>query len=194
MAKGGSRTGAGRKSKWSTGRTINIRVPEHLAVEVMAYAQQLDRQRAIEARQQHLMSLLEEYVKISSEEREAWMQTLPEALQQVLQDDQGGIEISRKSSEYQMIYPVDPEQPDAVLRPGEKVKLETLNISRLEALLIASTCGHRWIMSRQNGRLVVDLPGAPQEDVSFRPEQGVNYLEISSKWEVSCLLPQNQSS
>jgi hypothetical protein len=192
MAKGGARTGAGRKSKWSTSRTTNIRVPEHLAIEVMAYAQQLDRQRVAESRQQHLITLLEEYIRIPPQERDSWMQTLPKAFRQILKGDQEGIEISSKEVKSRMIYLRNPEQPDEVPPQEEEVKLEVCNISEPEAVLLASNLGHRWGILKQNGRLVVDLPGDPQEDLTLHSEEGVIYLELRSRWEVSCLLPQNQ--
>ncbi|XGW00857.1 MAG: hypothetical protein ACAF41_33310 (plasmid) [Leptolyngbya sp. BL-A-14] len=194
MAKGGARTGAGRKSKWSTSKTTNIRVPEHLAIEVMAYAQQLDRQRAAESQRQHLINLLEEYVKIPAQERDAWMQTLPEGLRQGLKGDQESIEISSRAVQSRMIYFEDPEHPDEEPPLEEEVKLEICNISEPEAMMLASNLGHRWSLLKQNGRLIVDLPSDPQEDIALHSEQGVVYLELRSRWEVSCLLPQNQSS
>lgn len=192
MTKGGARTGAGRKSKWSNSKTTNIRVPEHLAIEVMAYAQQLDRQRVAESRQQQLMTLLEKFMQIPPQERNEWIQTLPENLRQVLKGNRGEIEISTRTVESQMIYLADPDQPDELPSSRkEKVKLEVCEISEPGAMLLTSALGHRWIILKQNGRLMVDFPGYPQEDISLHTEQGVAYLELKSRWEVSCLLPQN---
>lgn len=43
MARGGKRAGAGGKFKWNLGKTKVIRVPEAIADEVLALAEELDR-------------------------------------------------------------------------------------------------------------------------------------------------------
>jgi len=192
MSKGGARTGAGRKSKWSNSKTVNIRVPEYLATEVTAYAQQLDRQRMAESQQRQLMTLLQELVHIPSAKRSEWIETLPESSRSALEDAQGKIEVLRtevKSQQFQVAdSEADGEQVSTANEEFE-VGLEVCAVTSPAPQLVAtSTLEHQWVFQQRNGKLDVDLPVPPQEALSLSIDDGIVFLELRSKWAVSCLV------
>ncbi|MBW4472590.1 MAG: hypothetical protein KME45_19790 [Stenomitos rutilans HA7619-LM2] len=194
MSKGGARTGAGRKSKWSNSKTVNIRIPEYLATEVTAYAQQLDRRRMTESQQRQLITLLQELVHIPLENRSEWIETLPESSRSTLEGAQGEIEVLRTQVKSQPFNLADSEEDaEQVLTAGEEfeVRLEIRAVADpVPALVATSNLGHELVLLKQNGKLVVDLPVPPQEAISLYVDDdgGVVFLELRSKWAVSCLV------
>lgn len=193
MSKGGARTGAGRKSKWSNSKTVNIRVPEYLATEVTAYAQQLDRQQVAEVQRRQLMTLLQELVHIPLAKRNEWVEALPESSQSMLDDAQGKIEVLRtevKSQQFQLAdSEADGEQVSTANEEFE-VRLEVLhNADDPDSSVVAtSTLEHQWVFHKENGKFKVELPVPPKEGFSLSIEDGIVFLELHSKWAVSCLV------
>lgn len=202
MTKGGTRPGAGRKSNWSTSKTVNIRVPEYLVTEIRAYAQQLDRQlnkqQIDKLQQEQLITLLEGLVNIPLEERREWINALPEASRASLRNAQGKGGPSRMESKYHQYSPSDSEQDTETVSPLDqeiKVGLETYDIpGDMSAVLSVSTLGHKWLLQKSDGKLIIDLPGTPQENLSLFVDGEVVFLQVCSKWEVSCILPQDTAS
>jgi len=193
MSKGGARTGAGRKSKWSNSKTVNIRIPEYLATEVTAYAQQLDRQRMAESQQTQLMALLQELVHIPLVERSEWIETLPEQSQSLLENAQGKIEVLRTEVKSQNYYFPDSEQDAEQVSTANEEFEVGLEVHRIKdpapGLVATSTLEHKWVIQKRNGKLDVKLPVPPQEALSLSIDDGVVFLELRSKWAVSCLVP-----
>jgi hypothetical protein len=193
MSKGGARTGAGRKSKWSNSKTVNIRVPEYLATEVMAYAQQLDRQRMAESQQRQLITLLQELVHIPLAKRNEWIEALPESSQSMLDDAQGKIEVLRtevKSQQFQLAdSEADGEQVSTANEEFE-VGLEVLyNPDDPDSSAVAtSTLEHQWVFHKKNGKFDVKLPVPLKEDFTLAIKDGIVFLELHSRWAVSCLV------
>lgn len=202
MTKGGTRSRAGRKSSWSTSKTVNIRVPEYLVTEIRAYAQQLDRQldkqRVDKLQQQQLITLLENLVQIPLDRRQEWVDALPEAFRTSLENAEGKIEVLMTESRYKLFSPSNSEQDAETISPlGKEIRvgLQTYDMPEdMSAVLSISTLGHRWLLQKSDGKLIIDLPGTPQEDLSLYVDGEVVSLQVCSKWEVSCILPQDTVS
>jgi len=195
MTKGGTRAGAGRKSKWSDSKTVNIRVPEYLATEVTAYAQQLDKQRIAESEQRQLMTLLQELVHVPRAKRSEWIEALPESSRSTLEDAEGKIEVLSTEFKSQRIHLSDPEQDaEQVSTLNEKfeVGLEVYSVEGpVPALVATSSLEHKWVFLQQDGKYVIDLPVPLKEGLSISIDNGVIFLELRSKWSVGCLMPRS---
>lgn len=186
MTRGGARQGAGRKSPWSSSETRAIRIPEYLADEVLAFAKKLDRERSLAARQERLADLLEEFLQLSQENKQEWVEKLPDVYQDVILN----AEIRRGLFKSQTItfetYP-DDESDEKPISLGIQCTVKDFGTFRIVEL----SNGQQIKLESQNGRLTCPAMGSPQRDrvsLFVDDDDGKVYLTICSDWNIDHLV------